>query len=164
MNNKMIKLLTVAGALLLMSPLSFAGSEPAPPPEGAKNGRPVINRVMLTLSPAAITCGGVAADCGFGDLTIVGRCRGLIISAMLKDRDLIDLGLDFPSEDITEIVEDGIEGVFLGGLGNILRDENPMLDQNRCPVSGRSYVAQKVQKFVNDSGVITAVFRLVPQD
>lgn len=164
MNNKMIKLLAVVGGLLLMSPLAFAGSEPAPPSANLVNGKPVISRVMLTLSPSSVTCGGSGAGCGFGDLMIVGKCKGVIISAMLQDQDLIGLGLDFPNEDITEIVEEGIEGRFFEGLGDALALQNPNLDQSKCPVSGRDYQVQKVQKFVNDSGVISAVIRLVPKE
>jgi hypothetical protein len=164
MNNKMIKLLVAVAGLLLMSPLAFAGSEPAPPSANLVDGRPVINRVMLTLSPSSVTCGGSGVDCGFGDLMIVGKCKGVIISAMLENQNLIDLGLDFPNEDITDIVEEGIEGRFFEGLGDALAFQNPNLDQNKCPVSGRDYQVQKVQKFVNDSGVVSAVIRLVPKD
>lgn len=164
MNNKIIKLLAAVAGLLFMSPLTFAGSEPAPPSANLVDGKPVINRVMLTLSPSSATCGGSGIDCGFGDLMIAGKCKGVIINATLLDQNLIDLGLDFPSEDITDIVEEGIEGRFFPGLGDALALQNPGLDQNKCPVSGRDYQIQKVQKFVNDSGVVTAVIRLVPKD
>ena len=165
MNNKMIKLLTVIVGMLLMSPLSFAGSEPAPPPEGAKDGKPIINRVLLTLFPSPNICDG-GADCGFGELLIVGRCKGEIISAELNELDLTDdaFGLDFPSDDMTDILEEWLEGKFFGGLGDQLLLQNPNLDQNKCPVAGRDYQVQKVQKFVNDSGVISAVIRLVPKE
>jgi hypothetical protein len=163
MNNKMIKLLTVVGGLLLMSPFTFAGSEPAPPSANLVNGKPVINRVSLTLSPADI-CGGSAVDCYFGDLMIVGKCKGIIISVMLQGYELSLIGLDVPSEDINDITEEGIEGRFFEGLGDLLAFQNPSLDQNKCPVSGRDYQVQKVQKFVNDTGVVSAVIRLVPKE
>ena len=161
MNNKMIKLLTVIVGMLLMSPLAFAASEPAPPSSLLVNGKPVINRVMLTLAPSSTSC--VSGDgCAYGDLMIVGKCKGVVISAMLQDYDLTIIGLDAPSEDITDIVEEGIEGRFFEGLGDLLATENPSLDQNKCPVSGRDYEI-RVKKFVNNAGVISAEIQLVPQ-
>ena len=125
MNNKMIKLLTVVGGLLLMSPLAFAGSEPAPPPAELTDGRPVIKRVHLSIVPSPSVCndgmGGLVVDgCIHGDLTIVGRCRGIIISEALEDYPLEEFGLVVTGanpEDITDIFEEGLEGRTLLEIG-----------------------------------------------
>jgi hypothetical protein len=161
MNNKMIKLLAVVGGLLLMSPLAFAGSEPNPG-DAREDLRPVINRVSLTLAPSSVTCGGTGVGCAYGDLMIVGKCKGVIISAMVSGVDLSLLGLTTPN-DITDITEEDLEGKLLD-IGDLLAAQNPNLDQNKCPVSMRAYRIRKVQNFLNDDGVISAVIRLAPQD
>lgn len=172
MINAKTKLIVVAGALLLMCPPSFAGGEPAP---GAKlnDGTPIIKQVRLSIAPAVGICGGGGApysgvNCVFGDLTIAGTCEGLPVIAALRGFPLEALGLDAENEDITEIVEEGLEGRLLTNLGLALAAQNPDLDPV-CPVLvadfvGRDYEIRKVKKFVNRAGVISAEIQLVPQD
>lgn len=171
MNNTMIKLLAVAGALLLTGPLSFAGSEPAPG-AGTVDGTPVIKGARLSIAPAVGPCGGgfspyTGVGCIFGDLTIAGTCEGLPVIAALRGFPLEILGL--ADGDITDIVDEGLEGRLFVALGNVFATQNPNLQAQGCAVlgvfgNGRDYEIRKVKKFVNNAGVISAELQLVPQD
>jgi len=168
MKNKMIKLLTAVGGLLLLTPLAFAGSEPNPGVE-LVDGKPIIKRVRLSITPAVPACGGgysglsyTGVGCLFGDLTIVGKCKGVVVSAGLREFPLEALGLDSENEDITDITKKGLRGRVLE-LGDQLALQNPGLD-NVCPVSGRKYKIIDVEEFRNKHGLISAKFKLAPQD
>ena len=175
MNNKMIKLLAVVGGLLLMSPLSFAGGFPNPG-TGLLDGRPVIKRVSLSIGPSSPECVDsttgelTGVGCVFADIMIVGRCKGIVIMAMLEGEPLEDLGMNINLHDITDIAEDTLEGRTLFGLGDDLLEKQPSLSGSRCTVIGsisgvgRNYEIRKVQKFVNNEGMISAVIQLVPRD
>lgn len=172
MINVNAKLIAAAGLLMLICPPLFAGSEPAP---GTKlnDGTPVIKQVKLSIAPAVGLCGGgdlpySGVNCVSGDLTIAGVCEGLPVIAALRGFPLEALGLDAANEDITEIVEDGLEGRLLINLGSALAVQNPDLNPV-CRVLvdfgiGRDYEIRKVKKFVNRAGVISAEMQLVPQD
>jgi hypothetical protein len=182
-NNTMIKLLAVVGGLLLMSPLAFAGSEPAPPSNDYVDGTPVIKRAKLSIVPAVGVCGGGVSDelgiitndtysgvdCIFGDLTIAGTCEGLPVIASVRGFPLAGFGLDISIEDITDITKEGLLGnVIEEKLGSMFNEQNPELN-NDCKVIefatfGRDYEIRRVKHFVNKAGVISAEIHLVPQD
>jgi hypothetical protein len=178
MNNKMIKLLAVVGGLLLMSPFAFAGSEPTP--STINDLRPALKRISLTIVPAAVECGGNAESCVTGDITIIGKCRGINISVTLADEPLVRWGLEITTEDIRAITEEGLEGRELPLMGTFLYEEVPALQwdpllgerASKCPVVdyignfrfGRVYEIRKVWSFVNLNGMISALVDFVPRE
>ena len=180
MNNKMIKLLAVVGGLLIMSALAFAGTVPTP--STINDLRPALKRISLTIVPAAGECEGNAEGCIYGDITIIGMCRGINISATLPGEPLERWGLDGETEDIRAITEEGLEGRELPLMGTFLYERVPALQwdptlqerASRCPVvdysadglfrTGRAYEIRKVWSFVNLDGMISALVDFVPRE